>query len=247
MSDSTDRLAALLADETASHILVIDDDARLRQLLRRYLNDNGYVVSTAASPTEARSLMVLFAFDALVVDVMMPGESGLEFVGRLRETSAVPVLMLTAQGDPENRILGLEQGADDYMAKPFEPRELLLRLVSLLRRAQRAEPAPVATASQPAIISLGPASFDLSRMALERDGERVHLTSAEAALLAALATEPGVLLTREDLAAKAGIESESARTVDVQVTRLRRKIEDDPREPRYLHTIRGKGYMLRPG
>jgi two-component system phosphate regulon response regulator OmpR len=191
--------------------------------------------------------MVLFAFDALVVDVMMPGESGLEFVGRLRETSAVPVLMLTAQGDPENRILGLEQGADDYMAKPFEPRELLLRLVSLLRRAQRAEPAPVATASQPAIISLGPASFDLSRMALERDGERVHLTSAEAALLAALATEPGVLLTREDLAAKAGIESESARTVDVQVTRLRRKIEDDPREPRYLHTIRGKGYMLRPG
>ena len=220
------------------HILVVDDDDRLRDLLVKFLGDNRFLVAAAADAMEARRLMQGLAFDLIVLDLMMPGESGLEFAEKLRETNAVPILMLTAMAESEDRIRGLETGGDDYLTKPFEPRELVLRIKSILKRAQP-EPEPVRD------IALGGAIFSPERGEMKRHGRRVHLTDQEAALLRALARCPGVVLSRDDLASATDSESES-RAVDVQVTRLRRKIEKDPREPRYLKTVRGKGYVLWP-
>lgn len=224
--------------EIAAHILVVDDDAKLRKLLARYLTENGFIVATAGDATEARNMLTSAAFDLIVLDLMMPGESGLDFAATLRRTSAVPILMLTAMAEPEDRIGGLERGADDYLTKPFEPKELLLRINNILRRV----PPPSPDANE---LSLGALTFALDRGELY-DGDRpVHLTSAEAALLSALAARPGVTLSREDLIELTGAPV-GDRAVDVQVTRLRRKIEPDPREPRYLQTVRGKGYVLKP-
>ena len=220
------------------NVLVVDDDTRLRELLRKYLSENGFLVVTASDAQDARSKLESLAFDLIVLDLMMPGESGLDFCENLRRTSAVPILMLTAMGEPEDRIAGLERGADDYLAKPFEPRELLLRIHSILRRVPR-EP------SAPTPVRLGEVLFDPERDELLRDGERIRLTSVEAALLRALAASPGIILGREDLMESSGAGT-SGRAVDVCVTRLRRKIEPDPRLPRYLQTVRGKGYVLRP-
>lgn len=228
------------------HILVVDDDRRLRDLLRRFLSESGFVVSTAADAAEARAQLAGMCFDALVVDVMMPGESGLDLTRSLRSTSTTPVLMLTAHGDPADRIAGLESGADDYLAKPFEPRELVLRLRSILRRTvapSLAQAIPLATVGT---VRMGASVFDLSRQELRTNGEVVHLTTGEAQLLTALASHAGQAFTREDLADATGMTG-NTRTVDVQVTRLRKKIEDDPRQPRYLQTVRGTGYVLRPG
>jgi two-component system phosphate regulon response regulator OmpR len=183
-------------------------------------------------------------FDAMVVDVMMPGESGLDLTRDLRHSLGTPVLMLTAHGDPEDRIAGLESGADDYLAKPFEPRELVLRLRSILRRA--APPPAVTEAPASTVVRMGDAVFDLKRQELRAHGLRVHLTTAELQLLTILAKAPGEPFSRDALADAAGITG-NPRTVDVQVTRLRKKIETDPRQPRYLQTLRGKGYVLRPG
>ena len=218
------------------HILVVDDDNRLRQLLQKYLVENGYLVSTAADAAQARSQLGAIAFDLVVLDVMMPGESGLALTASLRGTNNVPILLLTAMGETADRINGLECGADDYLAKPFEPRELLLRINSVLRRSRRDEaPAPECR--------FGRFQFDRRRGELATDGTVIHLTSAEQALLALLAGRPGEILSREDLAAATG-EVGNLRTVDVQVTRLRKKIEDDPRQPRFLQTVRGRGYVL---
>lgn len=220
------------------HILVVDDDDRLRDLLVKFLGDNGFLVAPAADAMEARRLMQSLAFDLIVLDLMMPGESGLEFAEKLRETNAIPILMLTAMSESEDRIRGLETGGDDYLTKPFEPRELVLRVKSILKRAQpEAEP--------PRDIVLGDAIFSAERGEMIRHGRRVHLTDQESALLRALARQPGVVMSRDDLATATDGESES-RAVDVQVTRLRRKIERNPREPRYLKTVRGKGYILWP-
>lgn len=226
------------------HVLVVDDDRRLRDLLKRFLGENGFMVSTAADAQEARTQVAGMQFDAMVVDVMMPGESGLELTRDLRHSLGTPVLMLTAHGDPEDRIAGLESGADDYLAKPFEPRELVLRLRSILRRA--APPPPVAAAPASTAVRMGDAVFDLKRQELRAHGLRVHLTTAETQLLTILAKAPGEPFSRDALADAAGITG-NPRTVDVQVTRLRKKIETDPRQPRYLQTLRGKGYVLRPG
>lgn len=220
------------------HILVVDDDDRLRDLLVKFLGDNGFLVAAAADAMEARRLMQGLAFDLIVLDLMMPGESGLEFAGKLRTSSTIPILMLTAMAESEDRIRGLETGGDDYLTKPFEPRELVLRIKSILKRAQP-EPEPIRD------IVLGDAIFSPERGEMTRHRRRVHLTDQEAALLRALAARPGVVLSRDDLASAADGETES-RAVDVQVTRLRRKIEKDPREPRYLKTVRGKGYVLWP-
>ncbi|MGQ0675400.1 MAG: response regulator [Rhodospirillales bacterium] len=225
--------------EDAPHILVVDDDNRLRGLLRRYLADSGFRVSTAASAAEARKHLESLDFDLLVLDVMMPGETGLALTEALRKNSTVPILMLTALGEADNRIDGLERGADDYLPKPFEPRELVLRLRSLLRRTRT--PAKAETAE----IKLGPLRFDPARLALTRGEEAVKLTTAEAALLRVLAEKPGEAMSRDDLTGRAEIAG-GARAVDVQVTRLRRKIEPDPKFPRYLQTVRGRGYVLRP-
>lgn len=224
--------------EELPHILVVDDDRRLRSLLSRYLTDNGFRVTTAGDTSEARRKMAALAFDLLVLDLMMPGESGLEFAASLQDTANIPVLMLTAMGETDDRIAGLEHGADDYMSKPFEPRELVLRIQTVLRRMPR-RPEPAGD------IAFGACRFDFDRGELFRDEKRVRLTESEAKLLTALALRPGAPLTREDLSRETGVGG-GGRSIDVQVTRLRRKIEHDPKDPRYLQTVRGKGYVLLP-
>ncbi len=223
-------------------VLVVDDDARLRFLLSRFLSEHGFRVTTAEHAADAREKLRLVQPDALVLDVTMPGETGLDLVSRLRQDgSAVPVLLLTARGGPEDRIAGFESGADDYLGKPFEPRELLLRLRALLRRAAPAAPTPRGP------VRLGALAFDPERFDLRGPDGTTHLTGAEATLLATLARRPNEVFSREDLAEVLGAEAAGERAIDVHVTRLRRKIEPDPREPRFLHTVRNRGYMLRPG
>lgn len=222
------------------HILVVDDDQRLRELLRGYLLRNGFRVTLAGDATEARQRLAAMQFDLMVLDVLMPGESGIEFAATLRtKDRAMPILMLTAMNEPRDRIAGLESGVDDYLAKPFEPRELVLRLQALLRRvAQRRTPPPAES------VALGDMRFDVGRGELLReDGERIRLTEAELVLLRALAARGGDPVDRETLARELGGDV-NARTIDVHVTRLRRKIEPDPRFPRYLLTARGAGYRL---
>ena len=225
--------------ESEPHLLVVDDDSRLLELLRRYLADNGFRVTTAGDAAEARANLASFAFDLVVLDVMMPGESGLDLARYLRGDGEVPVLLLTARAEPEDRIDGLETGADDFVAKPFEPRELVLRIRNILQR----RPATAATDGDG--VRFGGFRFDLARNELWLGAEPVHLTAVEAGLLASLAGRAGEAVSREELAESTQF-SGNTRTVDVQMTRLRRKIERDPRFPRYLQTIRGTGYALRP-
>ncbi len=225
-------------DGTEPHLLVVDDDARLRELLRRYLTEQGFRVTTAGDAAEARARLAGLAFDLLVLDVMMPGESGLDLTRSLRRDSRLPILLLTAMAEPADRINGLEHGADDYLAKPFEPRELVLRIRNILQRV----PQPPVPAAE---IRFGACRLDLERGELYRGGDPVHLTAAETALLMALARRPGEPVSRTALSQEAQF-SGNVRTVDVQVTRLRRKIERDPKFPRYLQTVRGTGYVLKP-
>ncbi len=223
--------------ETSSHILVVDDDSRLRELLRRYLVEQGFRVTTAKDSADARQRLESLDFDLLVLDIMMPGETGLEMTRWLRAESNVPILLLTAMGETEDRIEGLSCGADDYLSKPFEPRELVLRINAILRRLKEPVP-PVAEQ-----VSFGAFHFDVAREVLRRGEERVRLTNAESALLKALALQPGVPVSRDALSADNPY-IKNARTIDVQMTRLRRKVESDPKYPRYLQTVRGTGYVL---
>jgi len=220
------------------HLLVVDDDTRLRELLRRYLCENGFRITTAADVAEARRHLASFAFDLIVLDVMLPGESGLDLTRDLQRERRMPVLLLTAMAEPEDRVNGLEQGADDYLSKPFEPRELVLRIRNLLQRRPTIEAAKRE-------ISFGGCRFDLARSELFRGSEPIHLTAAETALLTGLAERAGAAVSREELSLSAQF-SGNVRNVDVQMTRLRRKIERDPRFPRYLQTVRGTGYVLKP-
>ncbi|GGG35416.1 DNA-binding response regulator [Caldovatus sediminis] len=222
---------------------MVDDDARLRALLQRFLAEQGFRVTAAADAAAARAALASFAFDLIVLDVMMPGESGLALTESLRRAGHdVPILMLTARGEPDDRIAGFEHGVDDYLPKPFDPRELALRIRTILRRA-----APPAAATPAAPIQLGLLWFDPERAELRGPDGPVRLTGGEAALLAALARRAGEVLAREEIAAALGTPEAGERAIDVQVTRLRRKIEPDPREPRFLQTIRHRGYVLRPG
>ena len=224
------------ADE--QHLLVIDDDERLRALLQRYLSTGGFRVTAAANAEEARALMKSIAFDLLILDVMMPGETGIDLTKSVRTNSQVPILMLTARGEAESRIAGLESGADDYLPKPFEPRELVLRVSALLRRATP----PARSAHKE--VRMGEAVFDPERGELRRKGKPVRLTTSEAALLKLFAANAGRSFSRTDLCTRLGVTLE--RSIDVQVTRLRRKIEEDPKLPLYLQTVRGVGYVLVP-
>jgi two-component system phosphate regulon response regulator OmpR len=225
-------------NEPVAHVLVVDDDLRLREVLRKYLVRNGFMVTTAEDAADARAKLKSLSFDLIVLDVMMPGESGLELTDSLRRENPVPILLLTARGEPDDRIAGLEAGADDYLSKPFEPRELVLRMNSILRRVPKpADPAPE--------VRLGAWLFVPDRDELRNGDEIVRLTSTEAGLLRILSAQPGTILSREELAERVGVAG-NARTVDVQVSRLRSKIEPDPKLPRYLHTVRGEGYVLRP-
>lgn len=222
--------------DSAHHILVIDDDRRIRELLGSYLSENNYRVSLAASAVEAREKMRGLVFDLLVLDIMMPGETGLALTQNLRsEKSTVPILLLSALAQPNDRIAGLTSGSDDYLTKPFEPRELLLRIQNLLRRSN-----PVVEA--PTDVSFGSCVFNMQRGDLQRDGQPVHLTTREKELLRQLVQRAGHPLNRQELA-QPGME-ESVRGVDVQINRLRQKIEIDPANPVYLQTVRGAGYAL---
>jgi two-component system phosphate regulon response regulator OmpR len=227
-------------------ILVVEDDPRLRALLQRYLGENGFRVTAAEHAAEAREKLRFLQPDLMVLDVTMPGESGLSLTESLRhEKQEVPILLLTARGAPEDRIAGFEAGADDYLAKPFEAKELLLRIRALLRRAT--PPAPMTHLVTGGPVQLGELSFDTARGELRGPAGVVRLTGGEASLLAALARRPNEVLGREDIAAALDMDEAGERAIDVQVTRLRRKIEVDPREPRFLHTVRGRGYTLKPG
>ena len=222
----------------SQHILVIDDDERLRLLLRRFLEESGFRVTEVGSAVDARRILEGISFDLLIVDIMMPGETGLEFLSDLRKSNPVPALFLTAMSETEHRIAGLETGADDYMSKPFEPRELVLRIKSILARSA------TAPTTQAANIAFGPYSFDLNTGILMHPTGRIHITTAEQKLLASFAAKPDRVLSREDIAV-AMDSSMRGRSIDVAVARLRAKIEPDPRFPVYLQTIRNKGWLLR--
>jgi len=224
-----------------THLLIVDDDARLRRLLAEYLAQEGFAVTMAVDAADARRKLGMFIFDLIILDVMMPGETGIEFAPTLRDCGiATPILLLTAMGESEDRIRGLEVGADDYLVKPFEPRELVLRIRNILRRA------PEAGAAQktPGIL-FGDFEFFPSEERLMKNGEPVYLTTAESTLLALLALRPGEAIARSNLAAALPGEAGHERSVDVQITRLRKKIEPEPARPVYIQTVRGFGYILR--
>lgn len=230
-----------ISSDQKPHILVVDDDARLRQLLSRFLTENGFLVTTAVDAENACDILRYLAYDILILDVMMPGEDGMALTKRLKaEGVLTPVLLLTALGEAEQRISGFESGADDYLAKPFEPRELLLRIHAILRRTQAAKPA-----EKKSILPLGRWQLDVEKGELQdvQNGARVLLTSVEHTLVRALASRKGEVVSREDLAEMCEM-SASERSIDVQITRLRKKVEDDPRVPKYIQTVRGKGYVL---
>jgi two-component system, OmpR family, phosphate regulon response regulator OmpR len=224
-------------DAAQRHLLVVDDDDRIRDLLKQYLSRAGFRVTTASDAAAARKLLEMLDFDLLILDVMMPGEDGLSLTRWVRKRGATPVLILTARGLADERIEGLSQGADDYLPKPFEPQELLLRAEAILRRTGPRTPAPRR-------IKLGDFDFDLERAELTCQGAPVRLTESEGQLLKLLAQNAHAPVDRLDLARDTA--DSTGRAVDVQVTRLRRKIETDPRNPRYLQTVRGVGYMLSP-
>ena len=226
-----------LKDATVRHLLVVDDDDRIRTLLKEFLARHGFRVTAAAHADAAKRMLQLLDFDLLILDVMMPGEDGFSLSKWVRANSPVPILILTARGDADDRIQGLTLGADDYLAKPFEPQELLLRIEAILRRTG-------VKSALPKSIAMGPFVFDLERAELSKSGSPVRLTEAESQLLKYLAERANVPVDRMDLA-KDSVDT-TGRAVDVQVTRLRRKIEQDPKNPRYLQTVRGKGYMLAP-
>lgn len=223
-------------DDNAAHILLVDDDKRIRDLLSRLLREHGYRVSTAANARDARNCLTGLHFDMIILDVMMPGETGVELAASLREASDVPIVMLTARAEADDRINGLEAGVDDYLTKPFEPRELLLRMAAILRRGQLQMSSPSAE------IRFGPFQFNASRGELKNGESPVRLTDREKQILAIFAERPGATVPRHKIVGDdSGL---GERTVDVQINRLRRKIEDDPGNPVYLQTVRGIGYRL---
>ncbi len=232
--------------EPNAHLLVVDDDERIRGLLQKFLMRNGFLVTIARDAAQARRLLGGLEFDLIVLDVMMPGEDGITLTRELRANIATPILLLTAKGETTNRIEGFEAGADDYLVKPFEPKELLLRINAILRRVPAAKSAEVG----PKVLHLGAVRYDMERGELWHGGDPVRLTATEAQLMRLFAAHTGEAISREtlvgDLGGAENVDKAQERAVDVQITRLRRKIEADPKQPRYLQTVRGSGYMLQP-
>ena len=233
-----------MSGDPAAHLLVVDDDERIRGLLQKFLMRGGFLVSVARDAAQARRLLAGLEFDLIVLDVMMPGEDGISLTRALRDRMATPILLLTAKGETGNRIEGLEAGADDYLVKPFEPKELLLRINAILRRVPQVR----AAEAGPKVLHLGTVRYDVDRGELWNGAEIVRLTATEAALMRIFAAQAGIPVSRERLVGDLGRDESQAqeRAVDVQITRLRRKIEADPKQPRYLQTVRGSGYMLAP-
>ena len=233
-----------MSGDPAAHLLVVDDDERIRGLLQKFLMRGGFLVSVARDAAQARRLLAGLEFDLIVLDVMMPGEDGIALTRDLRHHMTTPILLLTAKGETGNRIEGLEAGADDYLVKPFEPKELLLRINAILRRVPQVRSAEAG----PKVLHLGAVRYDVDRGELWNGVEIVRLTATEAALMRIFAAQAGAPVSRERLVGDLGRDESQAqeRAVDVQITRLRRKIEADPKQPRYLQTVRGSGYMLAP-
>lgn len=233
-----------MSGDPAAHLLVVDDDERIRGLLQKFLMRGGFLVSVARDAAQARRLLAGLEFDLIVLDVMMPGEDGIALTRDLRRHMTTPILLLTAKGETGNRIEGLEAGADDYLVKPFEPKELLLRINAILRRVPQVR----AAEAGPKVLHLGAVRYDVDRGELWNGAEIVRLTATEAALMRIFAAQAGAPVSRERLVGDLGRDESQAqeRAVDVQITRLRRKIEADPKQPRYLQTVRGSGYMLAP-
>ncbi|WP_298851507.1 response regulator [uncultured Ruegeria sp.] len=227
-----------------AHLLIVDDDERIRDLLKKFLMRNGFLVTAARDAAHARRVLSGLDFDMIVMDVMMPGEDGVSLTRALRETHTTPILLLTAKGETEHRIAGLEAGADDYLAKPFEPKELLLRINAILRRM----PDTPAEETAAKILNLGPIRYDIERGEMWQGEDPVRLTATESQLMKIFSAQPGEPISRAKLVEDLGRDKGQAqeRAVDVQITRLRRKIEQDPKQPRYLQTVRGAGYMLAP-
>ncbi|MCT4558107.1 MAG: response regulator [Pelagimonas sp.] len=230
--------------DTDTHLLIVDDDERIRGLLQKFLIRNGFLVSAARDAAHARRLLQGLDFDLIVLDVMMPGEDGISLTRGIRETSPTPILLLTARAETEDRIKGLEAGADDYLAKPFEPKELLLRINAILRRMPEVSAQDV----MPKLLSLGTYRYDIERGEMWCGDDLVRLTATESQLMKIFSGCPGEPLSRAKLVEELGRDKGQAqeRAVDVQITRLRRKLEADPKQPRYLQTVRGAGYMLAP-
>ncbi|MBT8412888.1 MAG: response regulator [Boseongicola sp.] len=226
------------------HLLIVDDDERIRGLLQKFLMRHGFLVSSARDAAHAERILSGLDFDLVVLDVMMPGEDGISFCRRLRETRDLPILLLTAKNETDDRVAGLEAGADDYLAKPFEPKELLLRINSILRRVPATEPADVT----PKVLHLGALRYDVEKGSLWQGENPVRLTATESQLMRIFSGAPGEAMSRAKLVEDLGRDGGQAqeRAVDVQITRLRRKLEADPKQPRYLQTVRGAGYMLSP-
>lgn len=225
-----------------THLLIVDDDERIRSLLQKFLMRNGFMVTAARDAAHARRLMAGLEFDLIILDVMMPGEDGITLTRALRQTLSTPIMLLTAKGETQDRIAGLEAGADDYLAKPFEPKELLLRINAILRRV----PLQKETDLAPKVLMLGHVRYDVEKGELWQDDEIIRLTGTESQLMRIFAASAGEPVSRAQLAQELGRDEEHAhmRAIDVQITRLRRKIEASSKEPRYLQTVRGAGYML---
>ncbi|MEX0308344.1 MAG: response regulator [Ruegeria sp.] len=230
--------------EMDAHLLIVDDDERIRDLLKKFLMRSGFLVTSARDAAHARRVLSGLDFDLIVLDVMMPGEDGVSLTRSLRDTHSTPILLLTAKGETEHRIAGLEAGADDYLAKPFEPKELLLRINAILRRM----PETPAQDTAAKILHLGPIRYDIERGEMWQGEDPVRLTATESQLMKIFSAQPGEPISRAKLVEDLGRDKGQAqeRAVDVQITRLRRKLEQDPKQPRYLQTVRGAGYMLAP-
>ena len=221
-------------ENNKKHILVVDDDDRIRNLLKDYLNDNNFLTSSAKDGNEALEKISVFEFDLIVLDVMMPGKSGFELTKEIKKNNDIPVILLTAKGEVENRIKGLEYGADDYLGKPFEPKELLLRINNIIKKKQKADINK--------IYKLGSASIDLSKLKINLNNNIYKVNSKEKNVLIEMLGKPGKTFSREEMIKISGINNE--RSIDVMITRLRQKIENDPKNPKYLQTIRGTGYVI---
>tara|TARA_B100000795_G_C22694594_1_gene397044 strand:+ start:262 stop:939 length:678 start_codon:yes stop_codon:yes gene_type:complete len=216
------------------HILVVDDDDRIRELVKEYLNENGFIVSTGNSAEEAKTRIRYFKFDLIVLDVMMPGQDGFEFTKEIKKNSNVPIILLTAKGEVESRIEGLELGADDYLGKPFEPKELLLRIKNIIKKSNKID--------LNKINKIGDAKVDLNKMSIQLKNKNNKINNAEKKVLLEMLTNPGKTYSRVQIGEISNIKQE--RSIDVMITRLRQKIEIDPKNPKYLQTIRGSGYVL---
>ena len=216
------------------HILVVDDDDRIRELVKEYLNENGFIVSTGNSAEEAKIRLEYFKFDLIVLDVMMPGQNGFELTKEIKKNSSVPIILLTAKGEVENRIEGLELGADDYLSKPFEPKELLLRIKNIIKKSSRIDLSK--------INKIGDAMVDLNKMCILLRSKTSKINNAEKKVLLEMLANPGEIYSRSQIGKISNISQE--RSIDVMITRLRQKIEINPKNPKYLQTIRGSGYVL---